>query len=503
MSDEFDPYQKWLGIPREEQPPNFYRLLRLKTLEPNPAVIDATSAKLAAYLEARSKGKNAEHAQRLLGEVAAARACLLDPAKKAEYDGTLRVRGRGSGVGGQGNGASAAPTNGTAGAPVHDMSFLDDLGGVAAARPSSLAPRPSPLVPGNAPRPSPRKKGWQPQPWQIAAIAGGGVLFVALAIILVSAMNGGSETVKMQETASVKQGPPPDYGPQTVDRTRMQAEADAKRKLPFGRAYVTTPIRRQGDFFFTAVTINGKPAGEFLIDTGAAATAIKRDVADRLGLTEVDKPQRIRTAGGGQTATFRKTDSLAVGEAKFGGVQVVVIDLGPWENQVGATFDGVLGCDVWRELMFCIDPSLMKLTFYDRDTKNPMSDSAQFLTVMDDRPFVTVQLDGGQEQQFMAATGCGADLLTMPGARDGGRGASVGNGLHAVPGSEQSTAMRLFGDKIEGLTPTTGRSDDVYITSDPRQSGVVGGHVLAQFKTVMDFQRNKIAAKRVNTSPKR
>jgi hypothetical protein len=57
--------------------------------------------------------------------------------------------------------------------------------------------------------------------------------------------------------------------------------------------------------------------------------------------------------------------------------------------------------------------------------------------------------------------------------------------------------MTVFGDKIEGLMPTTARSDDVYITSDPRQSGVVGGHVLAQFKIVMDFQRNKIAAKRI------
>jgi predicted aspartyl protease len=344
------------------------------------------------------------------------------------------------------------------------------------------------------------------------------VLLVALAIVVVSATNSGNEPMKTQGAAAAKQGPPPDFGPHTVDRARMQAEAEANRKIPFGRAYVTTSIRREGDFFFTAVTINGKPAGDFLIDTGAAATAIKRDVANRLGLPEGDKPQRIRAVGGGQTASFRKADSLNVGEAKFGGLQVVVIDLAPWEKEVGSSFDGVLGCDVWREMMFCIDPGLMKLTFYDRDTKNPMSDSAQFLTVMDDRPFVTVQLDGGQEMQFMAATGCGAEFIRIS---DSGAGSAQGGQSPFAPKTPQkgtvpdqgrgsgggeaesrarggtTAAMTLLGDKIEELAPTTARSDDVYITSDPRQSGVVGGHVLAQFKIVMDFQRNKIAAKRI------
>ena len=82
MSDDFDPYQKWLGIPPQEQPPNYYRLLTLKPLETNLEVIDNTSAKLTAYLEARSNGKNAAHAARLLEEVAAARAFCSRPRER-------------------------------------------------------------------------------------------------------------------------------------------------------------------------------------------------------------------------------------------------------------------------------------------------------------------------------------------------------------------------------------------------------------------------------------
>ena len=89
MSDDFDPYQKWLGIPPEEQPPNHYRLLTLKPFETNVELIGKTATKLVAYLENRAKGKNPDHARRLLAEVTTVRDCLLDADSKADYDAAL------------------------------------------------------------------------------------------------------------------------------------------------------------------------------------------------------------------------------------------------------------------------------------------------------------------------------------------------------------------------------------------------------------------------------
>ena len=40
MSDAFDPYHKWLGIPPAEQPPNLYRLLGIKVCEDDPDVMN-------------------------------------------------------------------------------------------------------------------------------------------------------------------------------------------------------------------------------------------------------------------------------------------------------------------------------------------------------------------------------------------------------------------------------------------------------------------------------
>src|SRR5439155_1264970 len=159
------------------------------------------------------------------------------------------------------------------------------------------------------------------------------------------------------------------FGPDTVDRQKLLAETAAKRKLPEGRAYVAVPLRREGDFFLTEVKINGQTAGTFLVDTGAAATAVTKEVAENLKLPDDDKP----------------------------------------------------------------------------------------------------------EVQYMAATGCGRHLMQMP-----EKGAGQGNADEpATPeGSPQKIgSIKVLGQTLEGLAAITGRSDDVYITSDPRQAGVVGGHI--------------------------
>ena len=43
MSDTFDPYYKWLGIPPKDQPPNHYRLLGIDLFTPDPDVIESAA----------------------------------------------------------------------------------------------------------------------------------------------------------------------------------------------------------------------------------------------------------------------------------------------------------------------------------------------------------------------------------------------------------------------------------------------------------------------------
>lgn len=94
MSDSFDPYHIWLGIPPTDQPPNHYRLLGLQALEENTDVIDAAANRQTTYLHEMAAGPNRKESQQLLNEVAAARRCLLNPEKKNEYDENLRADAR-------------------------------------------------------------------------------------------------------------------------------------------------------------------------------------------------------------------------------------------------------------------------------------------------------------------------------------------------------------------------------------------------------------------------
>ncbi len=92
MSDNFDAYHQWLGIPKAEQPPNHYRLLGLTLFESDPKVIANAADRQMMHLRGMGISKHADRAQALLNELAAAKICLLKPEKKPAYDEVLRAR---------------------------------------------------------------------------------------------------------------------------------------------------------------------------------------------------------------------------------------------------------------------------------------------------------------------------------------------------------------------------------------------------------------------------
>ncbi|WP_339731219.1 SUMF1/EgtB/PvdO family nonheme iron enzyme [uncultured Gimesia sp.] len=89
---KFDPYQRWLGIPPQDQPPHFYRLLGLELFEENPEVIKAAADNATAFIQQNAFGEELQQSQRLLKDIKKVAAYLLSPPHKAKYDTKLKAK---------------------------------------------------------------------------------------------------------------------------------------------------------------------------------------------------------------------------------------------------------------------------------------------------------------------------------------------------------------------------------------------------------------------------
>jgi len=170
MADAFDVYHKWLGIPPKDQPPHNYRLLALEPFEDDPEVIDAGANRLMAYIQQRATGQHAALSQKLLNEISAARMCLLDPAKKADYDARLRDLL---------NRATAPPI---ASAPLVPSTPL----------PAQQEDQPEvewgvPSSPAIVPRTPSRRQRASVIPWKVVSIVSSGVVGLYLALVILTA----------------------------------------------------------------------------------------------------------------------------------------------------------------------------------------------------------------------------------------------------------------------------------------------------------------------------
>lgn len=91
MPSDFDPYLQWLGIRDPQRPPNFYRLLGVALFEEDPTILTNAADRQMAHVRTFQTGAHAAESQRILNELAAAKLCLLNAQRKAEYDAWLRA----------------------------------------------------------------------------------------------------------------------------------------------------------------------------------------------------------------------------------------------------------------------------------------------------------------------------------------------------------------------------------------------------------------------------
>jgi hypothetical protein len=161
MSEAFDPYRKWLGIPPDEQPADHYRLLGVGRFEDDLDTISNAADRQMAHVRTFQAGPHSAVSQKLLNEISAARVCLLDRGKKREYDAHLRAK-------------EAVQSAVPAATARQGSSWLTDAMPLATAAPAA-----APFPPISLSQTPPKKKS------PVAAVAAASVLLVAIGAAIV------------------------------------------------------------------------------------------------------------------------------------------------------------------------------------------------------------------------------------------------------------------------------------------------------------------------------
>lgn len=221
MSEAFDPYRHWLGVPSGDRPPNHYALLGLSLFEADPEAIENAADRQMAYVRTHQTGPHAAVTQQLLNELAAARVCLLNAARKSQYDAELKARQAASS---RQAAATAAPR------PVLPVEPRPALQPVAPLAPQLAAPAVPPTFvrPTTLSNVAPRKPAGKLPSW-LAPAAGGLATGVLLAAILT--LRGGSDRGP-SSTATAPQPAPPKAQPAPPLNSQPNSDATASASVP-------------------------------------------------------------------------------------------------------------------------------------------------------------------------------------------------------------------------------------------------------------------------------
>ena len=177
------------------------------------------------------------------------------------------------------------------------------------------------------------------------------------------------------------------------------------------------PLRRAGAYCFAPVAVGGKPAGQWLLDTGSSATIVELGVARRLGLEPVAEG-RVRGIGGTQTIGWLGPHTVAIGDAAVRVQRLGRLNLYALNRVVPYPLSGIVGFDVLATGPVTLHPVATpigppRLVFHRRGDFDPPLMKAVALQRQGALPAVDAELAGGGRTRLVLDTGQDIEL-TLP-----------------------------------------------------------------------------------------
>ena len=146
----------------------------------------------------------------------------------------------------------------------------------------------------------------------------------------------------------------PLHGQDQQSDSKLLSGALRKSSLPEGKESVEIPLTSTFRGLTVDIHINGKPV-RLVLDTGAAATAVSPETAERLGVKARNLSARGFSASGKRFALrVAATERISLGEAWTTDEPMFIIKL-----PTGAAVDGVLGMGTLAVWDVRLDPAAM------------------------------------------------------------------------------------------------------------------------------------------------
>lgn len=245
--------------------------------------------------------------------------------------------------------------------------------------------------------------------------------------------------------------------------------------------------------------INGKDAGWFLFDTGAATLAVDPAIADRLGLEALGKAPVVGIAGSAQ-ARFRTSKSFQLGPLSQTGSFFVETDMKA-ALPLGEHLAGIVGFPVLEaavaELQF-VPPSM---SLYNPKQYKLNKGGWQALALVGGLPCFRARFEGNRDGLFILDTGSTRTLafnqfavrkLDLLKGRELAVGRAIGIGGETVIQKGVIDWFEMGGHRFE--RPIVAFFQKANLGGVEEDTlGYVGGTFLEPFRLVLNYPEEKIA----------
>jgi predicted aspartyl protease len=246
------------------------------------------------------------------------------------------------------------------------------------------------------------------------------------------------------------------------------------------------------------VHVNDRGPFDFILDTGAGTSLLTPELAKQLKVKIVGSKEG-QSAGGKVAVLLAKADSLAVGDARIGDVDLGVVDLAHVGKTIGAKIDGDLGYNFLKHFRVTINYRDCEIRFddpkrveaFERAAKTEvpirLASPAKPLLLID------VHLNGRGPFQFAIDTGTSTTAITPQlaselGVANSPIGTGTTAGAHVDVRAGNIESFQLGGAKIDNMTVVVADFFEMLSAAiGAKLDGIVGYNFLRNYKVAIDY----------------